>query len=293
MPSREDAHPLTLGFFNTPEQKDPINLDVEGTIPSWLKGSLYRGAQGLYDVGTFTSEHWFDGFSRLNRFEIADGKVSYRSRNTTDELLAFVEETGQNPRGVFARDLCKKVYGALETTFRDGSAIGEGSSSRNLGVDWIKNWPGLGRTGTTEGPLKNLVSTTDAHELVSLDPETLEPLHSFSYKNYGDGLESAGMSAAHPSHGSDGSLYNFLMLPTSDGGVEYKVFELNPMGNLRVLASVTDAPASYIHEVFGTENYVVLIVWQAHVDMEKLEKTDALLDALKPWDKTSESLFCV
>ncbi len=100
------------------------------------------------------------------------------------------------------------------------------------------------------------------------------------------------MSAAHPSHGTDGSLYNYILLPTEDGGAQYKVFELNPEGKVRVLATIDDAPASYIHEVFGTENFVILIVWQAHLELEKVGSTGSVLGGMKPWDKDSDSLFC-
>ncbi len=172
----EMAHPLALGFFNTPEQPNPTKLEVEGSIPLWLKGSLYRGGPGTYDVGTYTAEHWFDGFTRLNRFEISNGEVSYRSRNATHELVAFIEETGRSPGPLFAQDPCKMIFGALESTFRDRRPISELPSIKNVGVDWIKNWPGLGRTSSTAGSLENLVATTDANELVSFSPETLEPL---------------------------------------------------------------------------------------------------------------------
>lgn len=82
----EGTPPLALGLYSTPEIQDPIQLEIEGEIPQWVTGSLYRGAQGAWDVGNYTSEHWFDGFSRNHRFEIADGKVTYRSRNGSDEV---------------------------------------------------------------------------------------------------------------------------------------------------------------------------------------------------------------
>lgn len=53
---------------------------------TYYRGSLYRGAAATWDSGNYTAEHWFDGFSRNHRFEISEGKVSYRSRNASDEL---------------------------------------------------------------------------------------------------------------------------------------------------------------------------------------------------------------
>jgi len=51
------------------------------------RGSLYRGAAATWDVGNWTAEHWFDGLSRNHRFEIENGAVHYRSRNSSDELM--------------------------------------------------------------------------------------------------------------------------------------------------------------------------------------------------------------
>ncbi|KAM0320251.1 hypothetical protein ACHAPQ_010006, partial [Fusarium lateritium] len=115
------SDPLTWGFYATPEVQDPTKLIVEGTIPKWLKGSLYRGAAATWDVGNYTAEHWFDGFSRNHQFQIANGQVTYKSRNGSDELNDFVRETGLLPGGSFGGDPCKVIFGAFEATFRDGN----------------------------------------------------------------------------------------------------------------------------------------------------------------------------
>jgi torulene dioxygenase len=98
-----DSDPLTWGFYATPEMSTPSQLEIEGSFPTWLSGSLYRGAQATWDVGNFSSEHWFDGFSRTHRFEIHGGTVSYASRNRSDEVADFVRETGLYPGGTFGQ----------------------------------------------------------------------------------------------------------------------------------------------------------------------------------------------
>lgn len=47
----------------------------------------------------------------MHRFEIANGKVTYRSRNSADEYNAFVEEHGAVPGGT-----CEFDNIATETT---------------------------------------------------------------------------------------------------------------------------------------------------------------------------------
>lgn len=293
MAAAEEPHPLTLGFYNTVEQRTPIELEVLGAIPEWLEGSLYRGAGGRYDVGQFTSEHWFDGFSRLYHFDICHGKVTYRSRNTSDEMVDFVKEHGAYPGAAFFQDPCKIILGALESTWRDGKKLKEFPSARNVGVDFIGNWPGKGQTGAASSPFQNLVATTDANELMSLDVQTMEPLEFFTYEAYDKDLIPDGLSSAHPTIGVDGSLYQQVTLPTEDGGAEYKIFELNPEGKYRLLATITDAPASYIHQISGTENFVVMVIWQAHLDFNKMAEVGSVLGCIKPWDPDAETLFCM
>lgn len=73
----------------------------------------------------------------------------------------------------------------------------------------------------------------------------------------------------------------------------YLVFHVDNTGFSRILANITDAPPAYLHSVFGTENYVVLIVWEAEIDLEKQQQTFNIVDALKPFNSSQESLFYV
>lgn len=211
-----DANPLALGFYATHEMQEPTALEIEGSIPSWLTGSLYRGGAGTWDVGNYTAEHWFDGFSRNHKFEIADGVVTYRSRNSSDELIHFVRETGLYPSGSFGSDPCKIIYGAMV-------------------------------------------------------------------------LSNDGRSAAHPFMGTDGSIYNYL-LDMSLETPAYRVFGIQPPnGEAKILANITDAPPAYVHSLFGTQNHLILIVWQA--DFVKPGKT--LMESIGSWDPERKSLFYV
>ena len=178
-----NANPLTYGFYATPEIQKPVLLEVTGSFPSWLRGSLYRGAAGTWDTGNLTAEHWFDGFSRNHRFEIANGQVEYRSRNATDELVDFVRETGKLPGGSFGSDPCKIIFGAFETTFRDGVEPHGDTASANIDVSYVADYPALARNTSSFGsPLKTLVATTDGNYLQQIDPVTLEPIEISTYQ---------------------------------------------------------------------------------------------------------------
>ncbi|KAF2729899.1 hypothetical protein EJ04DRAFT_587641 [Polyplosphaeria fusca] len=266
----EGASPLVYGFYSTPEVRTPIDLEIVGTIPSWIKGSLYRGAQGAWDAGNYTSEHWFDGFSRNHRFEIANGKVSYRSRNSSSEIydyrlpkcsswsllnLSFVRETGLYPTSSFAGDPCKVILGAFQTTFRDGSSPRGNTSSRHAQVSFVSDFPGLEPNSTNFG---TLVTTTDKNVLGQIDVKTLEPIELFTYQAYNQELKDDALTCSHPAHGKNGEIYNYV-LDVSARPPVYKIFKIQGSKG-EVLATISDAPPAYIHTLFSSENYLVSII---------------------------------
>ncbi|PSN72943.1 RPE65-domain-containing protein, partial [Corynespora cassiicola Philippines] len=87
-----------------------------------------------------------------------------------------------------------------------------------------------------------------------------------------------------------GQLYNYYLNTEAEPPI-YSVFAIEG-GKGRILANITDAPPAYIHSVFSTESFVVLIVWQC--DIGPTDKpTYNLIDAIMPWDPEREALFYV
>ncbi|KAK7179545.1 Beta,beta-carotene 15,15'-dioxygenase [Paraphaeosphaeria sporulosa] len=288
----EGIDQLALGFYATQEITDPIELEVEGDIPPWVSGSLYRGAQATWDVGNFTSEHWFDGFSRQHRFEIKNGKVTYRSRNGSDEVQDFVRETGLYPGGSFGNDPCKAIFGAFEVTFRDKGGNKGDSDKNSVAIAHIKNFPGLARNSTNFGPMVNLVITTDGgNALQQIDPVTLEPIELFIYDGPNFLNPGSTFTSAHPGIGPNHEVYNYILDFQADPPI-YQVFAIEADGRGRVLANITDAPPAYIHSVSSTENYVIQIIWQSDLGPPP-EEGAPLLDFIQPWDPERRTLFYV
>jgi torulene dioxygenase len=287
-----DSDPLTWGFYATHEVPEATQLEIFGTIPSWVSGSLYRGAAATWDVGNYTAEHWFDGFSRNHRFEIADGGVSYRSRNASDELSDFVRETGLYPNGNFGSDPCKIIFGAFETSYRDGNDRHGDKSTSNVNVAWAPNFAGVSvntSSDVSSAPFDTLIMTTDANKLHQLDPVTLEPIELFTYQASSPLLVNSGRSAAHPIVGEDGTIFNYV-LDLEQEPPTYHVFRISPPeGETKIMASITDAPPAYIHSMFGTEKHIILIVWQA--DLTQQGKT--VLSSIGPWNPNRKALFYV
>ena len=66
--------------------------EVEGTIPTTLRGCLYRNGPGLFERDGFRKATLLDGDGMIQAIEIGDGKVRYRNRFVrTDKYLAEQE----------------------------------------------------------------------------------------------------------------------------------------------------------------------------------------------------------
>ena len=63
--SFEDLQPFACGMTGrSPETLEPQGCEVQGDIPDWLQGQLYRNGPGVWDIQTksgetFSLAHWY------------------------------------------------------------------------------------------------------------------------------------------------------------------------------------------------------------------------------------------
>lgn len=65
------------GFTSLIEEKNNINLIVQGKIPTWLEGMLIRIGPAQFNINDIQLNHWFDGFAMLYKFHFNAGKIYY------------------------------------------------------------------------------------------------------------------------------------------------------------------------------------------------------------------------
>ncbi|KAG0364700.1 carotenoid oxygenase [Gamsiella multidivaricata] len=278
----EKPWPYSSGYDNCPEVLEPTPLTVKGTIPPWLEGALYRSGPGAYDLKSESGkdihiQHWFDGLAQIHRYEIQrGGRVSYRSRNTSNDLRKRYEKAESVTDVTFCqRDPCKTIFQKFFTTFKIAT-VGNppmGGTGTNVGVIPTFNFPGLmetgpTKTGKTNPNARNMVMNTDGNVLQELDPVTLEPIRLFTYGDIDDALKSSNIAPAHPCIDPDTNEH-FTILQTFGPTAVYKVIRIrqSPMGptrepDLDVLAEIKSPRASYLHSFCMTKRYVVMAHWQ-------------------------------
>ncbi|RAK86752.1 dioxygenase, partial [Aspergillus costaricaensis CBS 115574] len=302
--------PNVQGFEANYEEKTPIELPVEGQIPAYAAGVLYRTGPGKYKVDTvngetFRASHWFDGFSETHRFQLLapdsthpSVRVLYNSRFSTDALIEQVRQTGEMHKLSFGqkRDPCKVVYQKVQTEYEPEEK--PTSTTANIGVTLSINMPGLADNYTnnhrwdTSSGIKTLHAKTDFNAFKQLDPETLEPITLASQQNLHPALKGPGTAAHARSDPKTGDIFNYNL---EFGPVNtYRIFRTSAStGETTILATFPATPA-YLHSLLITADFVVLCVWNAHISPADFGSTStSFLDAIKPFDPSLPATWYV
>jgi beta,beta-carotene 9',10'-dioxygenase len=119
---------FAAGFASCTTAADIASLPVSGRLPPWLRGTLFRNGPALWQVGTSTLAHWFDGFAKLHRFGFAgDGTVSFRCRMLESQQYRESHRRGRLWRRLFASEQRRgwwyKLSFALHPTYGDNALV--------------------------------------------------------------------------------------------------------------------------------------------------------------------------
>ncbi|KAJ5671838.1 Carotenoid oxygenase [Penicillium longicatenatum] len=300
--------PNEKGFDPEYEERTPVELFVTGNIPVYAAGTLFRTGPGKSQVETeagelFKLRHWFDGFSQTHRFQIivsddSSIRVLYNSRFSTDGLIAKVRRDGYMIGFADKRDPCKEVFNNVQTEFVPPRS----PSEVNIGVTLSINMPGLDIPSEEESEeesaerwsdskgIRTLYAKTDYNAFKKLDPETLEPIGLASQQDLHPELTGP-MSASHArSDPFTGDVYNFNL--TAGPESIYRVFHVSAAtGKTSILATFPGTPA-YIHSLNITEDFILLCVWNSHINIDELEK-GSFRDTIMPTDPTLPATWYV
>ncbi|HEX8261112.1 MAG TPA: carotenoid oxygenase family protein, partial [Rubrobacteraceae bacterium] len=91
-----------LGFSPLEGEFEIDALPVEGVIPPWLRGTLFRNGPGTWEAGESRMRHWFDGLAMLHRFGFHEGEVSYANKYLRSPQYQHVRREGRIGYSEFA-----------------------------------------------------------------------------------------------------------------------------------------------------------------------------------------------
>ena len=239
---------------------DAPDLIVEGELPADLQGIYFRnGPDPLYPPIEGQEYHWFHGDGVIQRFEFADGRASWKNRWVRTEKYELERKAGRSLFGVLGNPI-----GA------DPSVADEHYNTANTHVVWHGN---------------RLMALMEGTIAVELDPTTLETKGNFDYDGQIDGPITAHPKFDHKS----GEMIFFGNQAKGQFSpfVRFNVADKN--GNL-IKNEMIEVPfASFVHDFFVTENYVVFPIFPLAFDLEMAINTGVPM----AWDPDRGSHFGV
>jgi beta,beta-carotene 9',10'-dioxygenase len=237
-----------LGFSPLEGEFEIDALPVEGEIPPWLRGTLFRNGPGTWEAGKSRMRHWFDGLAMLHRFGFREGEVSYANKYLRSPQYQHIHRESRIGYSEFATDPCRSIFKRLTSAFSP-----EFGSNASVTVHKL-----AGRfVALTETPLP-----------VEFDPETLETVGVLEYQ---DGVEGIGTSPhPHTDPGSGDALNTITHFSRTS---EYRVFRLlagTGAPRRKVVARIPAREPAYMHSFGQTERHVVLAEYPLVVNSLKM-----------------------
>jgi torulene dioxygenase len=318
--------PNEAGFLGLEEERGPIELRVQGSIPEWVEGSLFRTGPGVFDIegtpnGTWRTSHWFDGLAQTHRFDIRrtdDNRtnVFYSSRRQAQHIIDRIRKDGTRSGYSFGQkaDPCLGLYSKFMAAW---SALSPNPSKRgqeNIAVAVLINPPLKSDTklsgqspgeSTTKAPAtsghrsgvpKDVWLTTDTAGMKQIDPTTLEPIGYVKPGSLHPDLKGQ-MSCAHPHRDPvNGDLYNYNLEMAKDS--TYRIFRVSAAtGETEILATIQrpGVKPAYIHSFFLSENFVVLSIPSSHLGWNGLGVAwhRNVMDGMEKFDESKKTQWFI
>ncbi|KAF7730095.1 hypothetical protein EC973_003041 [Apophysomyces ossiformis] len=276
----DEPAPSPVGLQNVAETAKPIQVAIQGHIPDWVHGVLYRSGAGRYNLllengDTFHIGHPFDGMAMLHRFEIHGNQVLYSSRHTSRGVERRIRE--RDPTLLtFGPDPCKTIFGRIQSVYHHLSKFSSNAKLQEsdpefdmVNVTITPNFP-LGERLQRETGVDHhnaLVVKRDANTLQLVDGKTLEPLKMFTYGHVHDKLQGQLCASHHQQDDETGEYVNFMVrlgpIPS------FQVFFLDKVSgkprlcepiyrHLGAWKTLEALKPAYIHSFSMTERYVIV-----------------------------------
>lgn len=227
---------IDLGFGSSNEIS--INsLDIKGSIPSWLEGTLLRNGPGTFKVGRQRYRHWFDGLAMFHKFSISNGNISYQSKFLESKSYEKAKETGRIAYSEFATDPCRSLFSRVASVFNP-----EVTDSAKVNIAKVAD---------------RFIALAETPIQVEFNPETLKSVGILEWDTSSFGR----MTTVHPHF--DKSANEAINLVTRYGAVSKYCFRRSKLdtefGDFSDLTSKVALKPSYIHSFGISQKYLVLV----------------------------------
>lgn len=244
----------------------PVKLAVQGTIPSYVRGSLIRNGAGQWGTKTERYAHVFDGLAKLSKYEIKDGNVTFSTQFIESKWRNEAVKNGRLLPGLTTGPrLNAELTERLETPLI--SALFNSISFDNVPVNV---WDYQRREG------RHIYAITDAPTRAQIDPMTLKTLVTAKPPKWardGNGYEM--LSTAHPEYckSGSGSTYNAIIELNPLMGNRVSLVKEDQNGERTIVSScIISNGIPYIHSFGLTENKAMIVLQPLRLGLNDLSK---------------------
>lgn len=206
-------------------------LDIRGSIPDWLSGSLIRNGPGAFVVGDQPLRHWFDGPAMLHKFSFHGGRVSYASKFLETDALRQSQTDGRLAYSEFATDPCRSLFKRFMTLFSRYPTDSAKVSVAHFADRFL---------ALAETPLQ-----------IQFDAETLRSAGVFIHEDAPAGQ----MTTAHP-HFVDESMYNVVI--RFNRVSQYRLYRTPASFQPQQVGSVATSRPTYLHSFGLSPRYAII-----------------------------------
>jgi all-trans-8'-apo-beta-carotenal 15,15'-oxygenase len=226
------------GLENLDQEYDYEVTEIEGAVPTDLKGTFFRNGPGRQRIGDTSYGHWFDGDGMISAFTFSEGRVHFKNRYVrTPKYLA--ETAAQS---ICFRGFGTQVPGGLRKNFLKMPANPANTSLIHHGG--------------------HLLALNEGGRPWALDPGSLETLGEFSYEG---GLKPGQVFSAHGKiHTRSGDYINFGAGISGFGLKGPKpclnIYRINPSGKLFKNKQVPLDAFPFCHDFALSDRYAIFFL---------------------------------
>ncbi|KAG7178077.1 Beta,beta-carotene 9',10'-oxygenase-like 1 [Homarus americanus] len=235
----------------------PVKGNVDGIIPQWLEGDLYRDGPGVLNIGDTWYHHIFDGMAVLHKFSIKGGETTYRSR-------------------ILESDSYKKNSAANRIVVNEFGTRAYPDPCKTILQKFMSRFSLPDFEDTTDNCAVNvcffgdqLFAMTETNKMRRVSPDDLKTI---GEKTNVTRYVAVNMATAHPHVDPDGTVYNMGNSYTSAKGPTYNIV-LTPFDQASVVASIPcrwKMKPCYYHSYSITDNYFILVEQPLGISLPKL-----------------------
>lgn len=230
-----------VGYVDLDAEYRIDQLEIKGSIPEWLTGTLLRNGPAKFRCGNSVVTNWLDGLAMLHAFSFDKGRVSYANKFLRTDAYTAVKETGKMSYVGFAQDPCRSIFKKLFTYF----------------IPFKQEWPSVPNANVNISKLANdYVAITEIPLPIAFDPVTLETLGLIHYNDQFP--ESKIHESVHPHY--DPVNKEHLGFLTKFGRLSsHNVYFIKDGTTQRqLIASIGVEKPSYMHSFAITPRYIIL-----------------------------------